>query len=1290
MLAYEVEGLKSLDISVRKWGSSFRVKVPSTKTGRMTYVTKLTPKINQALIKKYNIDPVKFHEALSIKTSKVKYKFQEGKNVIKHTYQYISESDFHDRLENIMKTQTTAYKINIALGYDCYNAADDEDFHYHPNMANTAIFPMPFTINTRHEIGPVFEAIKSKRKEDVIRFEKSAVKLRAISGYEVIIYPLNYSLGDSESIMPDIIKKNKHIINFPSTQNKCVFHCLAYHLIEKKPDPRKIQVKVKETFQKYCEFKNNKYSLYLYKNFKPLDILEFDQLEECFKVNIEVYTMDVETGDIERLRETSKNYNNTLNILSHENHALYITSIDKFNSKFQCQKCNTIFTDSKSKRNHIRNQCQRAEIQTFVKGPSIYRPKENLIKSMLRKYGIKGIDHYLDHFIVYDFEAILKPICIKNGDKTEFINQHIPVSVSISDSLSGLVNCLISQNPKKLLEDMFSYIREVSQKIYLYNVNKFENLIKYLSKGPELEAQLKRLDQILKQVPCIGFNSQKYDINLIRNELFAAIGPVKRVIKNPGYMCISTDYLKMLDITNYLPPGTSYSKYLETYLGKCKCESEITCTCNMAKGHFCYEYITSFDKLDEKALPPIKCFDSKLKNTKLSQKDYERLKFVWKYYEMKTVKDLLIWYNNLDVAPFILAIKEQRKFYRQFSLDIFGDGVSLPSLAEKVMYQKCFLSENLIKPSNLAEKFDFPLTRFNGYPQQDIKADREFSMTIEHLNDLLAKQHYLCGLCKCKLDIDNASADRINNKIGHQDGNILMTCIKCNCARKNMSLSAFRYQKLLEFNSNRLVHSIDEDNKDIYQKMKENIAGGPSIIFTRYAKRNETYIRDSNKITKKIIGYDANALYLWALGNEMPCGQLTTINTYDTIIDDIKSKKLFGFLECDIETPVHLKDYFSEMCPIFKNIEIDPKDKSIIGEHMFEYNESKGKSGARKSKKLISSYFGTKILIYTPLLNWYLEHGLVITKTYSFIKAYSHQPFEQFMEEITTARRIGDLDPTKKIIADMMKLTGNSAFGRSGMDKSKHKEYKYTTDQKEEDKLTNSFTFYHKEELDGSTEITLKMRRIKQNNPIHLSIAIYQLAKLRMLQFYYECIDKYIDRSDFEYLEMDTDSAYIAFSNEKPFENLVKPELKEDFLKHQYEWFPREDTIENNLFDKKTPGIFKQEWSGDAMISLSSKNYICYLPDEVYSEKNNKMIAGESKISSKGVQKSRNSDLLTNINFEKVILNKITLSGSNMGFRLCKETKSMITYRQHKTGLNYMYDKRQVLADGLHTIPLNI
>ena len=47
------------------------------------------------------------------------------------------------------------------------------------------------------------------------------------------------------------------------------------------------------------------------------------------------------------------------------------------------------------------------------------------------------------------------------------------------------------------------------------------------------------------------------------------------------------------------------------------------------------------------------------------------------------------------------------------------------------------------------------------------------------------------------------------------------------------------------------------------------------------------------------------------------------------------------------------------------------------------------------------------------------------------------------------------------------------------------------------------------------------------NLPGVVGFSILQLAKLRMLKFYYDC---FVDRKDFQYAEMDTDSAYVALS----------------------------------------------------------------------------------------------------------------------------------------------------------------
>ena len=41
-------------------------------------------------------------------------------------------------------------------------------------------------------------------------------------------------------------------------------------------------------------------------------------------------------------------------------------------------------------------------------------------------------------------------------------------------------------------------------------------------------------------------------------------------------------------------------------------------------------------------------------------------------------------------------------------------------------------------------------------------------------------------------------------------------------------------------------------------------------------------------------------------------------------------------------------------------------------------------------------------------------------------------------------------------------------------------------------------------------------------------------------------------------------------------------------------WFSRSDTPEHAAFDERTPGQFKEEYSGDGIVALYSKTYYCF------------------------------------------------------------------------------------------------
>lgn len=90
------------------------------------------------------------------------------------------------------------------------------------------------------------------------------------------------------------------------------------------------------------------------------------------------------------------------------------------------------------------------------------------------------------------------------------------------------------------------------------------------------------------------------------------------------------------------------------------------------------------------------------------------------------------------------------------------------------------------------------------------------------------------------------------------------------------------------------------------------------------------------------------------------------------------------------------------------------------------------------------------------------------------------------------------------------------------------------------------------------------------------------------VQVWHDFYDKFVDRSDFEYCEMDTDSPYTAFSSNSLEEIVIHllmdinhglynfcadVDIEEDNFTH---WLQCCD--KNNLYDTKTPEVFKTEF----------------------------------------------------------------------------------------------------------------
>ena len=294
---------------------------------------------------------------------------------------------------------------------------------------------------------------------------------------------------------------------------------------------------------------------------------------------------------------------------------------------------------------------------------------------------------------------------------------------------------------------------------------------------------LKGLLKYIEQHTVLGFNSQGYDLPLIRPYLPSSLIKLKnsprQIIKRGNtYMVITTPKLKFLDIGNYLAAGTKLVDFYKSF------------NVSTPKGVFPYQWFDSLEKLHEEELPRRsrnmrEALDSLtresdnenlqkivedlskddpyysiLTDKTISNEDVDSAQEMWDQLGMTTFSDYVKYYNDADVIGSVEATTKMLETKKEKGLDMFKISVSLPGLTQRYLF------------NNIGDDY------FVGF---------------------------------------------------------------------------------------------GEEHKHIEKELRESITGGPSIIFHRYHEQLKTFIKNiKDNICKCVLGFDANALYLYCLGQKMP------------------------------------------------------------------------------------------------------------------------------------------------------------------------------------------------------------------------------------------------------------------------------------------------------------------------------------------------------------------------------------------------------------------------------------
>ena len=172
-----------------------------------------------------------------------------------------------------------------------------------------------------------------------------------------------------------------------------------------------------------------------------------------------------------------------------------------------------------------------------------------------------------------------------------------------------------------------------------------------------------------------------------------------------------------------------------------------------------------------------------------------------------------------------------------------------------------------------------------------------------------------------------------------------------------------------------------------------------------------------------------------------------------------------------IHVPENLYENFQEMPPLFV--------VEKIPEPMKAYREQTVRKKVPGIKKLLGSMKATKILLFTPMLKWYLANGLKVTAVHHLIEyeSESGRPFGRFPKEAANTRRDADKDKSKQILGNTAKLKENSFYRKMIENKTMHTN-KFTNDENGVDKALRSAFFAYLEEIGRVHEISEHKRSV--------------------------------------------------------------------------------------------------------------------------------------------------------------------------------------------------------------------
>ena len=269
-------------------------------------------------------------------------------------------------------------------------------------------------------------------------------------------------------------------------------------------------------------------------------------MERIFDANVTVFTLKSD-GKSDAVWNSKKSGGLKVNLNLYGGHFSYIKNVNAFAKSFKCLTCETFFSQASDVKRH-NCDVEHATRFTFSTGtfaapPTVWdtveKATEIRVPKRLRSY---------PYWMTYDIEAVLLKDRLPSATATTtFHSEHQLVSISRCSNVPGYTEpvcfvretsvdeckerfvryaeevatraeCLLQPVYKNLLAKVSKSVKDRGEAKKEFEKEKFSNKKTYESPA-ELCGLMGKIGMWLRQVPLVGFNSQRYDLNVMKAAL---------------------------------------------------------------------------------------------------------------------------------------------------------------------------------------------------------------------------------------------------------------------------------------------------------------------------------------------------------------------------------------------------------------------------------------------------------------------------------------------------------------------------------------------------------------------------------------------------------------------------------------------------------------------------------------------------------------------------------------------------------------------------------------------------